>query len=809
MAGQKKIQSQDVVDNALTYGNLQQASTVVLLGNPTGSTANIQEITLGTNLSFSGSTLNATGGISSLTVGTTPISSGTSGRVLYDNGGVLGEMTTTGSGTVLALATSPVLVTPTLGVASATTINKVTLTAPATGSTLTIADGKVLTASNTLTFTGTDGSSIAFGAGGTVLYANQTITLSGAVTGSGTTAITTTFATPGTLSVSSTNSNANAHTHAITSSSAPGAAASILATDASGIIGSTGTRIVKIWATDLTVTNAITGSVTGNAGTVSNATFTTALTVNTGTLTLTASAANTSVLTIGAGAVSVSGSNTGDQNLFSNIPVSGQTTVTANSTTTALTFVAGSNMTITTDNTAKTITFASSGGGGTPANPTASVGLSAVNGSATTYMRSDGAPALSQSIAPTWTGIHTFSPAARSSGTAAYLTINGPADTGITASTESKGINIVGSTRTWADGTVTTQREYFFGKPTYNKTTTSATFTNAYTLYIEAAPTAGTGVTITNGWAAGIFGNLKQSGRYMQLGNASPNNTLISLGSSPGMEFWGTDNTTGGVQVGVGNTSNGTSAYNGFFLNNDLASSNDATHYAFIGLTSSAYTDTTFGTAFAIANQLQFINTDGALTFATAKTTTVGYHNFLVNGFATTNEVARFTNAGLTVGLAGTLTGSIKMSGATSGTIEIKGVGTASGVNTLQAVTDTFVYRATTDTLTNKRITKRTGTTASSATPTINTDNVDFYSITALSAAITSFTTNLSGTPTEAQTLWIAITDNGTARAITWGASFEASGNVALPTTTVISTRLDVGFVWNTVTSKWRCVSVA
>jgi hypothetical protein len=42
------------------------------------------------------------------------------------------------------------------------------------------------------------------------------------------------------------------------------------------------------------------------------------------------------------------------------------------------------------------------------ANPTASVGLSAVNGSASTFMRSDAAPALSQSIAPTWTGLHTF-----------------------------------------------------------------------------------------------------------------------------------------------------------------------------------------------------------------------------------------------------------------------------------------------------------------------------------------------------------------------------------------------------------------
>lgn len=112
-----------------------------------------------------------------------------------------------------------------------------------------------------------------------------------------------------------------------------------------------------------------------------------------------------------------------------------------------------------------------------------------------------------------------------------------------------------------------------------------------------------------------------------------------------------------------------------------------------------------------------------------------------------------------------------------------------------------------TNTLTNKRITKRTGTTTSSATPTINTDNVDFYSLTAQTVDITSFTTNLSGTPTEGQTLWIAITGTA-ARAITWGASFEAS-TVALPTTTVSTNRLDVGFVWNTVTSKWRCIASA
>ena len=112
-----------------------------------------------------------------------------------------------------------------------------------------------------------------------------------------------------------------------------------------------------------------------------------------------------------------------------------------------------------------------------------------------------------------------------------------------------------------------------------------------------------------------------------------------------------------------------------------------------------------------------------------------------------------------------------------------------------------------TETLTNKRVTPRVSTTTSSATPTINTDNVDIYGLTAQAADITSFTTNLSGTPTDGQKLWIYIVGTA-ARAITWGASFEAS-TVALPTTTVTTNRLDVGFVWNAATSKWRCVATA
>lgn len=61
-------------------------------------------------------------------------------------------------------------------------------------------------------------------------------------------------------------------------------------------------------------------------------------------------------------------------------------------------------------------------GSASGANPTGITGLSAVNGSAGTFLRSDGAPALSQAIAPTWTGQHIFSLAGAASAPPVSLT---------------------------------------------------------------------------------------------------------------------------------------------------------------------------------------------------------------------------------------------------------------------------------------------------------------------------------------------------------------------------------------------------
>lgn len=144
---------------------------------------------------------------------------------------------------------------------------------------------------------------------------------------------------------------------------------------------------------------------------------------------------------------------------------------------------------------------------------------------------------------------------------------------------------------------------------------------------------------------------------------------------------------------------------------------------------------------------------------------------------------------------------SLITSGANSITLTSTGA-----TNVTLPTTGTLATLAGTETLTNKRVTKRVTTITSNATPTVNTDNCDCVDITALAAAITSMTTNLSGTPTNFQSLIYRIKDNGTARAITWGASFAANG-VALPTTTVISKLLTVGFIWNG--STWGCVASA
>lgn len=167
-------------------------------------------------------------------------------------------------------------------------------------------------------------------------------------------------------------------------------------------------------------------------------------------------------------------------------------------------------------------------------------------------------------------------------------------------------------------------------------------------------------------------------------------------------------------------------------------------------------------------------------------TTTTGVLSIAVAGdFPTLNQNTTGTSAGLT-GTPNITVATVASSGVTVGGVTVPTI-------------------SSTSTLTNKRVTKRVVVTTQSATPVINTDNTDISQITGLAQAITSMSSSLSGTPVAGDMLMIQITDNGTARAITWGASF-ASTTIPLPTTTVASTMLRVLFQRNNANTVWDCI---
>lgn len=127
---------------------------------------------------------------------------------------------------------------------------------------------------------------------------------------------------------------------------------------------------------------------------------------------------------------------------------------------------------------------------------------------------------------------------------------------------------------------------------------------------------------------------------------------------------------------------------------------------------------------------------------------------------------------------------------------------------TLPDANTTIVGTGVAQTLTNKRVTARIGTTTSSATPAINVDTVDQFNITALATAITSMSSGLTGTPTDGQKLMIRIKDNGSAQTITWGASFQSSGVATLLASTAAGKTHHVGFIYDSVAAKWICIAV-
>ncbi len=93
----------------------------------------------------------------------------------------------------------------------------------------------------------------------------------------------------------------------------------------------------------------------------------------------------------------------------------------------------------------------------------------------------------------------------------------------------------------------------------------------------------------------------------------------------------------------------------------------------------------------------------------------------------------------------------------------------------------------------------------SSATPSVDVDTYNWLEITALAEDATFAAP--TGTPTNGQMLGYRITDDGTARLLTWNSIFNGANNNNLPETTTISEALYLLYRYNGATSEWDLIA--
>lgn len=138
----------------------------------------------------------------------------------------------------------------------------------------------------------------------------------------------------------------------------------------------------------------------------------------------------------------------------------------------------------------------------------------------------------------------------------------------------------------------------------------------------------------TNTFSSPIYGPT-----YSHFGNATAPGTCI--GTPDCLEIVGNDNSTGGVNMLIGNINPGTSAYAGLSFNNDIGD-NLLTHYAGIFLNSTNYTDQTFGQIDSSKGLLNMINTDGPMNFVSGTSTSaLSFLSFATGGINNSNERMR------------------------------------------------------------------------------------------------------------------------------------------------------------------------
>jgi hypothetical protein len=371
---------------------------------------------------------------------------------------------------------------------------------------------------------------------------------------------------------------------------------------------------------------------------------------------------------------------------------------------------------------------------------------------------------------------------------------------------------------------------------------------NALNTYTTVTPTAGQSVRINAGgtaWEAytpssgtGTVTSVGWTGGIVSIATATTTPAFTIAGTSGGIPYFssatgwassgllaanaivlgggagvapGTTTTGSGVVTAIGSTVNTTGGL-------VTQSGTLATSALLLGGGSgNAITSTTTGTGVVTAVGIAVNTTGGLVTQSGAlaasaimlgggsgsavTTTTTG------TGVVTAVGNAVNTASGL-VTQSGTLTASALLLGGGSATA-ISSTTTGTGVVTALGIAANaatgFTTGSGTATLTNKRIDPRVTSAASASSLTPDISAADQYAYTALAANLTINAP--TGTPVDGDKLIFRFLDNGTARTLTWNATYTVIG-VTLPTTTTISKTVYIGCIYNANNTRWDVIAV-
>jgi len=309
--------------------------------------------------------------------------------------------------------------------------------------------------------------------------------------------------------------------------------------------------------------------------------------------------------------------------------------------------------------------------------------------------------------------------------------------------------------------------------------------------YSDAGVALDSSLTITR--STGLVtaaGNIESNGTILDLDSATTASVISDRGATTNFASF-ILRTAGTDQWGIRLTNDST---NNLYIR-DLVNGVNILQAA-LGATPTV----TLGGSWRFSNAVVPAASDGA---ALGSTTLQWSDLFLAEG-----AVINFNNGNAAIThSAGLLTSNVAFSIGTSlaltaGTIEL---GHASDTTLSRSAAGTLAVEGVRVQTTSPLVVSAASYTTDTGT-SLNMDNLDMFVITAQAGAL--LFNAPGGTLVQGRKLMIRIKDNGTARALTWNAVFRAMG-VALPSTTVLSKTLYLGFVYNSTDTKWDLVASA